>query len=190
MPPGRQNADKLVGGLLLIGCEHDTEGRKDHIEAGFGKGKSFRIGFLKRHGKPVGFRAFAPSIEKRADIVRRHDIGEPAGGGERCIAIAGSNIEDALVAAKIDGLAERFADNLQRDANDGIVAGTPRSLLAALDRGEINGGGDGCWNIHCAFPSFSNRRTARLPGYAAYGRDPCENASVAPSSRRYKVACS
>src|SRR6202023_221185 len=88
----------------------------------------------------VGFRTFTASFEKRADIVRGYHLGKAAGSGQRGVAVAGGNIEDALVAAQIDGLTKRFANDLQRGADHGIVAGTPGGLLAALDRGEIDGG--------------------------------------------------
>ncbi len=131
LPPGRQTRIEFVRRLLLIGREHDAEGRKHDIEAGIREGKRFRVGFLERDRQALGFGAVAATIEKRADIVRRHDVGEAAGRGERRIAVAGGDVEDALVAAEIDGLAEHFADDLQRGADDGVVAGAPGDLLAA-----------------------------------------------------------
>ena len=125
------DAHQFVRGLLLIRREHDAEGRKHDVEAGIGEGKRFRIGLLERDRQAVGLGALAPALEKRADIVGRHDVGEAAGRGERRIAVAGGDVEDALVAAQIDGLAERFADDLQRGADDGVVAGAPGGLLAA-----------------------------------------------------------
>ncbi len=101
------------------------------------EGQRLGIGFLELDRKPVGLGTFAPAVEQRADIVRRYDVGEAAGRGERRIAVAGGDIEDALVAAQIDGLAQHLADDLQRGADHGVVAGAPGDLLAALDRGEI-----------------------------------------------------
>ena len=108
------------------------------------------------------------ALEQRADIVGRHDVGEAAGGGERRIAVAGGDIEDALVAAQIDGLAEHFADDLQRGADDGVVAGAPGDLLASLDRGEIDGDGGGCLNVHRSGLPCWGWRLVGLPRDGSY----------------------
>ena len=147
LPPGRQTRMSSLAACCLVGREHDAEGRKHDIEAGVGEGKRLRVGFLEGDRQAVGFGTFAPAVEQRADIVRRHDVGEAAGGGERRIAVAGGDVEDALVAAEIDGLAERLADDLQRGADDGVVAGAPGDLLAALDRGEIDRAGMAVWTF-------------------------------------------
>jgi hypothetical protein len=148
------DADKLVGRLLLIRREHDAEGRKHDIEAGIREGKRFRVGCLERDWQAVGFGTLAAALEQRADIVRRHHVGEAAGRRERRIAVAGGDIEDALVAAEIDRLAQHLADDLQRGADPGVVAGAPGDLLAALDRGEIDGGGGSYLNVHRYIPSW------------------------------------
>ena len=132
----------------MIWREHDAEGRKHDVEAGVGKGEIFRVGFLERDRQALGFGTLAAALEQRAHVVCRHDVGEAARRGERGVAIAGGDIEDTLAATQIDGLAQPFADDLQRGADDGVVAGAPGGLLATLDRGEIDGGGSGCLNVH------------------------------------------
>ncbi len=79
-------------------------------------------------------------FEQRADIVRRHDLGIAPRRGERRIAIACGDVEDALVAAQVDGLAQVFADDLKRDADGAIVAGAPGGLLPPLDPVKIRSG--------------------------------------------------
>src|SRR2546425_521684 len=74
------DAEELARRLLLIWRKHDAEGGKDDIEAGIREGKRFRIGLLERNGQAVGCRTYAPAVEQRGDIVRRHDVGEAAGG--------------------------------------------------------------------------------------------------------------
>ena len=114
--------------------------------------KSFGVGFLEGDRQAIGFGALATTLKKRADVVRRHNVGKAAGRRERCIAVAGGDIEDALVAAEIDGLAERLADDLQRGADHGVVARVPGCLLALFDRGEIDAGGlddHGRWLSRC-----------------------------------------
>jgi hypothetical protein len=95
---------------------------------------------LEGDRQAVGFGAAAPAFEQRAHIVRRHDVGEAAGGGQRRVAVAGSDVEDALVAAQVDRLAEGFTDDLQRRADNGVVARAPGKLLTALDRRQVDGG--------------------------------------------------
>ena len=135
------DARQFVGGPLLIRREHDAEGRQNDVEAGVREGQRFGVGLPERDRQAVGLGTLPAALEQRADIVGRHDVAESAGGGERRIAVAGGDVEDALVAAQVDGLAQRFADDLQRGADHRIVAGAPGDLLAALDHGEVDGGG-------------------------------------------------
>ena len=128
---GTADAQQLARGLLLVRREHDAEGREHHIEARIREGQRFGVGLLEGDRQAFGLGALAAALEKRADIVGRHDVGEAAGGGERRIAVAGGDVEDVLVAAEIDGLAQRLADDLQGRADDGVVAGAPGDLLAA-----------------------------------------------------------
>src|SRR4029078_5352813 len=108
------DAREFICGLLLIGREHDTEGGKQKISALIREGKSFSVGLLEGDWQAVGFGPLASALEQRADIVRRHDISETAGRRARGVAVAGSDIEDVLVAAEIDSLAQTLAHDLQR----------------------------------------------------------------------------
>ena len=58
--------------------------------------------------------------------------GGPGGGGRR-MAFCGGDGENAVPRADIDGFEDTLAPDLQRDANDGIIAGGPGGLLALLD---------------------------------------------------------
>jgi hypothetical protein len=58
-------------------------------------------------------------------------------GGERRVAVAGRDVEHLGAAAQVDGLAELFADDLQRGADRRIVARGPGRLLLGLQGGEI-----------------------------------------------------
>jgi hypothetical protein len=115
------------------------------------EGEILGVGFLECHRKALGSGALAAAVEKRADVVRRHHVGEAAGCGKRRIAVTGGDVEDALAAAEIDGLAERFADDLQHRADNGIVAGPPGVTLTTLYRGKIDSDGGGCLDVHGAF---------------------------------------
>ena len=54
--------------------------------------------------------------------------------GQRGIAIAGRHVQHALPSAEVYGLTKVFADNLQRPANNGVIAGRPGCLLLGFDR--------------------------------------------------------
>jgi hypothetical protein len=71
--------------------------RKHDVEALIREGKSFSVGLLEGDLQAIGFGTLAPALEQRGHIVRRHDVGEAPGRGESRIAVAGGDIEDALV---------------------------------------------------------------------------------------------
>jgi hypothetical protein len=56
----------------------------------------------------------------------------------------GRDIEHLAAGAKIERFAELLADDLQRRADDGVVAGRPGALLACLEGGEIGLRGGNC----------------------------------------------
>jgi hypothetical protein len=54
--------------------------------------------------------------------------------GQRGIAVPGGHVQHALPGAEVYGLTKVFADNLQRPANNGVIAGRLGSLLLGFDR--------------------------------------------------------
>jgi hypothetical protein len=70
----------------------------------------------------LGRRPRAPALDERRDVVDRRHLREAARRGQRDVAIAAGDVEHPLVAAQIDRLAQRFADDLQRRPDDGVVA--------------------------------------------------------------------
>jgi hypothetical protein len=135
--------------LLLVGCEHDAEGRHHGIEAIVGKGQVLGIRDAEldihafRHGSlPAPF-------EQLADIVGRNHIGKAPGGCQRRIAIAGSNIKNNLATADVHCLAEVLSDNLERRAHDRVVTGGPGCLLLLLDCTEIGPCQAHLFHVHC-----------------------------------------
>ena len=58
-------------------------------------------------------------------------------GSKRSVAVAGRNVKHALAGTKIKRFAEILADNLQRGADDGVIAGRPGALLFRLHGNEI-----------------------------------------------------
>ena len=80
----------------------------------------------------------------KLSIVAGH-VAPAARGRERDVAVAGRDIEHLLAGADVEGLAQSFADNLQRGADNGVVAGGPGRLLAGLERDEVDGGVGGMY---------------------------------------------
>src|SRR5215467_7218314 len=80
---------------------------------------------------------------------------EAARRGERGVAVAGGDVEDALAGLDVDRLAQALADDLQRGADDRIVAGRPGRLLALLDGGVVGGGSALACHCGCAHGGFS-----------------------------------
>ena len=148
---GTAHPHHLVRRLLLVRSKHHAECRQHDIEARILERQRLGVGLAKDHRQPVGPGTLTAALEQGADIIRRHHLGEPPRRGERRIAVAGGNVEDALIAAQVDGLAQHLADDLKGDTDDGIVAGRPCTLLTALDRGEIRGGGGGL-DVHGWLP--------------------------------------
>ena len=92
----------------------------------------------ERDVEPFGGGAFARAIEQRVHVVDRHHVAPAPRGRERGIAVAGGDVEHPLPAAEVERFAQLLADDLQRGADDRIVARGPCALLARLDRLEIN----------------------------------------------------
>ena len=121
----------------MIGREHDAEGRDNNIETGVGKAQRFRIGFLEFNRQAFRRGAEPAALEQARHIIGGHDVAPAACRGERDVAVSGGDVENLLTGAKVEGFAQLFADDLKRRADDGVVAGRPRGMLAKLQRSEI-----------------------------------------------------
>src|SRR5690606_12161821 len=103
----------------------------------------------------------APPVEQRLHVVGRGDDGAAPGGGERGVAVAGRDIEDRLAGAHVGRLGERLADDLQGDADGGVVAALPGGLLPPLDSGAIGRGPFGRGGTHVNLLRVGRRRRMR-----------------------------
>jgi hypothetical protein len=140
---GAAHARHLDGRLRVVGGEHHPEGRQHGIEARIGERQGFDIGDLEAHVQALGARALGTAVEQAGDVVGRGHCRAAAGRGERGVAVAGGDVEHALVGAQVGGFGERFADDLQRGADDGVVAAGPGRSLAVFQGDEVGGGGHG-----------------------------------------------
>ena len=91
----------------------------------------------RRRSRPSAIARSGAALEQRFDVVGGGDLAAAARGGERGVAVAGRDVEHALVPAQVAGLGELLADDLEGGADDGVVAAGPRGLLAGLEGGEI-----------------------------------------------------
>ena len=146
LPAGAADAQQLAGRARMVGREHHAERRQHDIEGGVRKRQGFRVRLLELDGQALG-RGAAPSIfEQRGHVVGGRDVAPSACGGQRAVAVAGRNVQHRRSRAQVDRLAKRFADNLQRRADDSEVAGRPRGVLFRLDRVQLGGWGGRAFN--------------------------------------------
>ena len=133
----QHNAQHFVRSAFVVRREHRAERRQHDVEARVVERQIFGIGLTKLHAQPFGARTLAAFVEQSRHVIGRRDVREAARSGERGVAVAGSDVEHAFTGAHIGGFGERLADDLQRGADDGVIAAGPGRLLALLDRGEV-----------------------------------------------------
>ena len=144
---GAHHAEQLGRRPLGVRREHHADGRQHDVEAGVLERQVLGVGHLGGEREPVGVRPSTGPLEQGLDVVGGGDVAAPASGGERRVAVAGGDVEHGLPGRHVDGLAEPLADDLQRRADDGVVARGPGGLLLLLDRREgVEGQGGG----HCS----------------------------------------
>ena len=127
-----------------------------------GKGKASASAWRTSSVSPSATARRVRSLEERADIIGSSDHGPAAGGRERRVAVAGGDVEHAFAGADLDGLAQRFADDLQRGADHGVVTRRPHVSLTRLDRLVVDGVRD-CRHgfLISGFPYFRRARRSR-----------------------------
>ena len=111
--------------------------------------------------EPLGRGALAPAFEQRRHVVGRGHLAPAARRGERHVAVAGRDVEHLAAGAQIERLAQLLADDLQRGADDGVVAGRPGALLARLDGGEIGLDGSAVCRVAAAADMVSSSTIER-----------------------------
>jgi hypothetical protein len=117
------DADEFRGGAILVGREHHAEGRHDNVELGVGEWQCFGIGLAEFDSEPFGLGAFACALKEGRHIVGGDHVAPAAGGGERGVAVASGHVEHLLARTEVEGFAKLFTDDLERGADDGVVAG-------------------------------------------------------------------
>ena len=102
--PDRQTRTSS-GRAGVVRREHHAKRRQHDVKRSVRKRQRLRVGFLKRDRQAFGLRATASVLEQRLDVVGGRGVGEPAGGGQRAVAVAATS--STLDPAEID----RFSHN-------------------------------------------------------------------------------
>ena len=140
---GPAHPRELGRGLLLVGREHHAEGGERHVERAVLELEVLGVGLLELHREALGAGARPGPLEQRRDIVGGDDVAPAPRRRQRGVAVARGHVEHPLAGAQVERLAQRLADDLQRRADDGVVASRPGRLLLRLDEGKISN------RIHC-----------------------------------------
>jgi len=61
-------------------------------------------------------------VEQARHVIRANHVGKPPRRSQGRVPVADRHVEHPLVTPQIDRLAQRFADELQRDPHNGVVA--------------------------------------------------------------------
>jgi hypothetical protein len=94
----------------MVGGEHHAEGRDDRVEAGIVERQRLGIGLLEADLQALGGGTLGAALEQRADVVGRRHPAATSRRGERRVAVAGGDVEDALVGAQVAGFGDDLAD--------------------------------------------------------------------------------
>ncbi|MNP54591.1 hypothetical protein D3C76_1491580 [compost metagenome] len=79
------------------------------------------------------------AFKQGAHVVRRRNLATTTRSGECRVAVAGGDVQHALVAQQVAGFSQLLADNLQSGTDYRIVAAGPRGHLAVFQGSQING---------------------------------------------------
>jgi hypothetical protein len=120
--------------------EHHAEGRNHGVEGAVLERQLLGVRHLEFHLQALRLGPDLPALQQLLDVVGRRDAAKAACEGERCIAIAGGDVEHRRVRPQVHRLGQVLADDLQRRADPGVVARRPGRVLFRLDHGVV-----GCW---------------------------------------------
>src|SRR5581483_11380443 len=96
------------------------------------------IGGPELDGEAVGSGTGAAALEQARNVVGRDDVAPAPRRGQREVAVAGGYVEHLLPRADVERLAQRLADDLQGGADHSVIAGRPGTMLACLERVEVD----------------------------------------------------
>ena len=141
-PPGRHTRTSSAAACSWFGREHDP-----NVDSTASKLPSANVERLARRRR--GSRSCRPSaaarasswVEQAGHVVGRGHLGRCGGRRPATRCRCRRRRRARAPGDDVDGLAQRLADDLQRGADDGVVAGRPVGLLLLLDGFEVDGRG-------------------------------------------------
>ena len=132
-PPGRVTRTSSLAVALLVRREHRPEDRAHDVEVPSSNGSASASPSQELGDEALGVGPPAGAVEERRDVVDADDLAAAAGGGERGVAAAGRDVEDALGRVDVERLDEQLGDDQDLGPDHVVVAARPGRLLAALD---------------------------------------------------------
>ena len=137
LPLGLQTRSSSAAALSWFGVNITPKVETHRVETVVAERQVLGVGLPEFDRHAFGLGARAAALEQRRHVVGRGDVAPAARGGERGHAVAGGDVEHLRAGAEVERLAEFLADDLQRGADDGVVARRPGRLLPRLERGKV-----------------------------------------------------
>jgi hypothetical protein len=104
------------------------------------------VGHPEFDRQAFGQRACTATVQQICYIVGGNHVAPAARRGETHHSVAGGNVEHLPAGAKVERLAQLFADDLQSRAHNGVVARRPGGVLPSLYGGQV-GCRYGCFRV-------------------------------------------
>ena len=148
--PGHTRQLRCCG--ALVGREHHSEGRHDHVELGVRVGQPLRVPDLERDVGPACAGPLSCSLDQpRRDV----DAGHPGAlfrRWDRDLAGAGGHVEPALPRSRLNGAQQMVVGDREVLRDPLIGAGAPDHTMLCLQ----------FFECHCVLLSASHAMTTRL----------------------------
>ena len=111
-----RDARQLGRGLLVVGREHGAEDRERGVEGRVRHRDVLGVALDQVDVEALGLGAAPAAVEQRGHVVDADDVAAVAGRGDRRVAAAAGDVEDAPAGLRVDGVEERVGDGLDQRA--------------------------------------------------------------------------
>ena len=135
----------------MVWREHRAVDARHRIERRVAERQVLGVALDEVDREPLRPGALATAFEQRRDVVGAGRAAAEPCGGDRCVAAAGRDVEDAPARVQIGGVDEALGGGDDRGRDLGEVAARPDGLLLGLDCLEVDG-------AHPGSPSVRFRR--------------------------------
>ena len=137
LPFGRHTRSNSAAALSWFGVNITPKVDSTTSKLLLSNGRSSASASLNSMRHAFGRRARPAALQQRRHVIGRRHLAPAPCGGEARHAVAGGDIEHLRAGRDVHRLAQFLADDLQRGADDGVIAGRPRGLLLGLDGGKV-----------------------------------------------------